>query len=178
MNFRRRRQRERDLDEEIRFHLETEAGQHMADGLSAREANDVARRAFGSVALSQEITRQMWGWNQFARIGQDVRYALRTLVRTPAFAVTAVLSLALGIGANVASFSIADALLLRPMPIARPAEVVAINGQSAQEAFEGVSYPDLQDLRREARSFAALGGYRLNRFGYAPSPDSVAQMKF
>src|SRR4051812_22035724 len=112
--------RERDLDDEIRFHLEEEAREGMASGLSAREARDAARRAFGSVELSKEVTRQMWNGSAFSRVGRDVRYAVRTMARTPGFAVTAVLSLALGVGANVASFSIADALLLRPPAIERP----------------------------------------------------------
>jgi putative ABC transport system permease protein len=173
-----RRRREHELEEEIRFHLDTEAEQGIAGGLSATEAREAARRAFGSVALSKEITRQMWGWNLLARIGQDTRYAARTLARTPAFSVTAVLSLALGIGATVASFSIADALLLRPLPVSRPSEVLAINGQSPHNQFEGVSYPDLRDLRRDARSFTDVVGYRLNRFAFARSHESAPQMKF
>jgi putative ABC transport system permease protein len=172
------RRQERELDEEIRFHLEEEARERMAEGMSADEARDAARRAFGSVGLSKEVTRQMWKGSSLNRLGQDLRYTVRTLARTPGFAITAVLSLALGIGANVASFSIADALLLRPLPVERPDEVVAINGQSAANAFEGVSHPDLRDLRRDARSFTDVVGYRLNRFGYAPTRDAVAQMKF
>jgi macrolide transport system ATP-binding/permease protein len=177
MRFR-RRQREQELDEEIRFHLETEAEQRMAAGLSAREARDAARRAFGSVGLAKEITRQMWTWNLLTRIGQDVRYALRTLARTPAFAVTAILSLALGIGANVASFSIADALLLRPLPVSRPSEIVAINAHRPDNAFDGVAYAHLRDLRRDARSFTGIVGYRLNRFAFATASDAPPQMKF
>src|SRR5690349_20642735 len=143
MRFRRRR--EHDLDEEIRFHLDTEAEQRVADGLSEQDARLAARRAFGSVELSKEITRQMWTSSLLTRIGQDVRYALRTLLRAPAFAAAAVLSLALGIGANVASFSIADALLLRPLPIARPSEVLAINRVSPENAFENVAWNHLRD---------------------------------
>jgi putative ABC transport system permease protein len=172
------RRREQELDDEIRFHLEEEARQRRAEGLSAREASDAARRAFGSVELSKEVTRQMWKWSSLGRLGRDFRYAIRTLGRSPGFAVTAVLSLALGIGANVAAFSIADALLLRPMPFDRPDEVVAINGHSAASTIEGVSYPDLLDLRRTSQSFADMAGYRLNRFGYAPTRDAMAQMKF
>src|SRR4051812_8275539 len=170
--------RERELDDEIRFHLEEEARERMASGLSPGEAQNAARRAFGSVELSKEVTRQMWNWSAFSRVGRDLRYAVRMLARTPGFALTAVLSLAVGIGANVASFSIADALLLRPPAIDRPDEVVAINGRSAGNEFEGVSCPDLRDLRREARSFTDLVGYRLNRFGYAPTREAPAQMKF
>ena len=176
MRFRRRR--EQDLDEEIRFHLDAEAARRMAGGLSESDARLAARRAFGSVELSKEITRQMWTWSFLTRIGQDVRYALRALRRAPAFAAAAILSLALGIGANVASFSIADALLLRPLPIREPSEVLAINRTSPENSFEPVPWNHLRDLRRSARSFTGIAGYRLNRFAFAASADSLPQMKF
>src|SRR3954464_4761169 len=99
-----RRRLDAELDEEIRFHLEVEAEEQRRAGLSPREARDAAHRYFGNVGQVKEITRQMWGWNLLTRIRQARRSARRTLARTPAFAATAILSLALGIGANVASF--------------------------------------------------------------------------
>ena len=90
---------------------------------------------------------------------------------------TAVLSLGLGIGANIASFSLADAFLFRPLPVERPSEVVAINGRTSQESLQGVSYPDLRDLREKSRSFTDVIGYKLTRFAFARVPDAVPQMR-
>ena len=83
----------------------------------------------------------MWGWTSLERLWRDTRYSLRSLRQSPGFALTAVLSLALGIGANTASFSLADALILRPPAIANPGQVLAINANSPRNPFDGVSYP-------------------------------------
>lgn len=177
MFFRIRRRSDRELEEEIRYHLDTEIEERIRSGMAPHEAELAARREFGNVCQVQEVTRQMWGWNFFQRIWQDARYAARTLARTPVFAVTAVLSLGLGIGANIASFSLADAFLFRPLPEERPSEVVAINCRTSQESLQGVSYPDLRDLREKSRSFTDVIGYKLTRFAFARVPDAVPQMR-
>ncbi len=173
----RRRRAENELDEEIRFHLDLEVEERRGAGVTACEAELAARREFGNMAQVREVTRQMWGWNWADRVWRDLRYSIRALRRSPVFAVTAVLSLALGIGVNVAAFSLADAFLFRPAPVERPWEVVAINGETAQNRLEGVSYPDLQDLRGKNGSFSGVVGYTLARFAFAPSPAAVPQMR-
>src|SRR5213082_1601728 len=92
---------------------------------------------------------------------EDGRYALRLLVRNPGFTAVATLSLALGIGANSAIFSLADALLLRPLPVYHPGSVVTISTDSANESggMGGVSYPDYRDLRDKTRSFDGLTAF-------------------
>jgi hypothetical protein len=95
-----------DLDEEIRFHLEEEAEEQQAAGLSAEDARRAARRDFGNVTLIHENTREIWSWLSLERFIQDVRYGSRMLLATPLVSSVAVLSLALGIGANTAIFSV------------------------------------------------------------------------
>ncbi len=114
------KRRERELDEELRFHLEAEAEEQQASGLPADAAEAAARRDFGSVALIREATRESWGWGSAERLMQDLRDGVRALRATPGVTAVAILSLALGIGANSAIFSVVDTLLLRALPVAAP----------------------------------------------------------
>src|SRR5437867_1841791 len=107
--------RERELDEELQAHLRMSARDRIERGSTPEQARRDALREFGNMALIQETTREMWGWTSLERIARDTRYAVRALRHNPGFALTAVLSLAIGIGANTASFSLADALLFRPL---------------------------------------------------------------
>ena len=121
------RDRERELDEELRFHLEEEATERLAAGMNATDARFAARRELGNVGLVREETRAAWSWTFVEQALQDLRYAVRTVLHSPAFTVLAVLSLALGIGANTAIYSFMDALLMRRLPVAEPGSLVAVN---------------------------------------------------
>jgi len=130
-----RRGNEQDLDREIRAHLELEAEEQIEAGQSPVEAPYAARRAFGNVTLIQEVTREMWGWTALERLGQDLRYAMRMMRKSPGFTAVAVLSLALGIGANTAIFSVTDALFWKLLPVKDPRQLVQIvagNGKEGQ----------------------------------------------
>lgn len=122
-----RRSKEAELHEELQFHLEEEAEQRQEDGQAEEEAQWAARRELGNFSRVGEDTRAMWGWTILEQLGQDVRYALRTMAANRLFTLLAVLSLALGIGANTAIFSFMDAILLRSLPVADPGSLVVLN---------------------------------------------------
>src|SRR5215470_9074435 len=115
-----RKQRERDLERELRSDMELETAEQEARGLPSDQARDAARRALGNLTLIQEDTREMWGWSWFERFFQDIRFAVRLFRKAPAFTAVALLSLALGIGANTAVFSLLDAVLLKTLPVREP----------------------------------------------------------
>ena len=155
--------RDRDLDDELTFHLEREIGKLAASGLPASEASRQARVAFGGIEQVKEDYRDTRGLRPaewLSDIVGEIRHAGRMLARTPAFTLVAVLSLALGIGANAAMFSLADAELLRPLPVPDPSEVVTIATSSPDDRGSGVSYPNYRDLRAASRSFDGLVAYR------------------
>src|SRR5215831_17581052 len=111
---------------------------------------------------------------------QDVRYGLRLLAASPAFAVVAVISLAVGIGANCAIFSFADALLLRPLPVARPGEVLTVGSRSSVEAFNASSlvssYRDYVDIRDRNKSFDGLAAFSYLTVGFATDPTATPKL--
>lgn len=147
---------EADLEEELQAHLAIETKQLMDGGLSREQAEVEARRRFGSRALVMEATREVRGHGAFARLFQDIRYAARVLRRAPAFTMAAVLSLAMGIGATTAVFSIADTVFLRPLPYqdARQLFWVGIRFTSINREF--VPSPDYVAWRRDTRTFQQL----------------------
>jgi len=131
--FLRRDRLDRELEEEMRFHLEMKVRENLDAGMTPREARNTARREFGNMTLLREVSREMWGFRSLDTLAQDVRYGLRQLGRQPVFTAVAVLSLALGIGANTAIFSLIDAVLLKTLPVKNPDQLVLFNWVSGPE---------------------------------------------
>jgi predicted permease len=140
-----RRKRERELEEEVRGHLRMAARDRTERGESVGEAEAGARLEFGNLGLVQEVTREMWGWASLERLVQDLRYGMRMLLRSPGFTAAAVLSLALGIGANTAIFSVIDALLLKRLPVPHPERLYTFGFQGGGIDFE--AYPTYEKFR-------------------------------
>ena len=116
MILRRGRADER-LDDELRFHLEQQIAENIAAGMSAEEARHAALRAFGNPTALRDQARETWSWSGVELMLRDARIAVRTLLRAPGFALAAILVMALGIGANVALFTVVHAVLLKPLPL-------------------------------------------------------------
>ena len=157
-----RRQRlERDLDRELRDHLERRVADLRQAGLSEDDARRQAAIELGGVEQVQEDVRETWIWRWLEDALRDVRYAARSLRRSPAFTATAVLSLAIGIGASAALFSLVDQVLFRLLPVRDPEHLVLIDwkGNSLSDnrgTYNLMSYPICRDLQQQDRLFEGV----------------------
>ncbi|MBX3280233.1 MAG: ABC transporter permease [Acidobacteria bacterium] len=156
MKFLRRQQREEELEAEIRNHLDEAIRDRIERGESPDEARANALREFGNVGLVKEVTREMWGWGWLERLGLDLRFGLRMLRRNPAFALAAILSLAIGIGANTALFSVANAVLWRPLPYPHAERLVRVGEWNSAAA--------LAALKQKQRAFDGLAAWSARDF--------------
>ena len=156
-----------DLSEEIREHLEEKVEGLVRNGMSPRDAEFAARREFGNVTLTEESARDVWRWPSVENLLNDIRYGFRMLRNNPGFSVVAIVTLALGIGANTAIFSVVDRALIRPLPYWQPNRLITVTEVRPQEgkASESetriwdASYPDYLDWTGQSKSFQSLAGF-------------------
>lgn len=155
------RQRGHDLSEEIRQHLEEKIDALIEGGVSREEAVSRARREFGNVTLIEERSGEVWRWSFLDQLVSDVQYAFRQIRKSPAFVVAAVLTLAVGIGANTAVFSVINAVVLRPLPFSEPDRLVSVLDLRTRgtPTPDNVSYPDFFDFRKYNHVFEHLVCY-------------------
>lgn len=144
---------ESELDAEMQFHLDQLIEEGTARGLSPTEARLSALRAMGGLTQYKEEARDMWGVRWLTDFADDMRFAVRSLSRVPGLTAFVVVALALGTGLTAAAFSMLDALVFRPYPVADPARVVTLVGKSRDNAFEAFSYREYVDIRRATRSY-------------------------
>ena len=166
----RRRSAEADLAEELRFHLAEETERNVARGMAPEEAALAARRAFGNVTAHGEAARATFTWQWVEDLAQDVRYGLRALLKDKGFTAAVLLIVALGIGANTATFTLVDALILRPLPVPHPEQLVAIGNRARTGSMSTggpntglASYPVYADLRDQ--NHVVTGLYAQGRTG-------------
>jgi putative ABC transport system permease protein len=143
------------LREEMELHLAEKAAELEADGFTTEHARAEARRRFGNVVLKHEESREIWMTRCASELGQDVRYGLRMMVKKPMVTIVAVLTLALGVGANTAIFSIVDAVLLRSLPYRDPDRLVRIYFNEPGAGLRDVRFskPELDDLQTRSGVF-------------------------
>ena len=177
--------RSKALGEEMELHLAEKAEELQADGMTAERARDEARQRFGNVGLKQEESREIWMTRFWSELAQDVRYGCRTMAANKAFGALAVLSLALGVGANTAIYSLMDSILFRALPVADPEALVVLNWRSLPpqnaskqwvhvvHGIQGIFWPGdkgtlasgifpygaFETLREDNPVFSALFGY-------------------
>lgn len=148
----------RELEEEMQFHLQMKARKLQAGGLSERDAPFAAQRQFGNPLLLKELSGDAWGWRWLETLLQDVRFAGRTMRRDKAFTAIAVLTLALGIGANCVVFSFVDSVSMRPLPVRDSDGLVRLFSTDADSLQGSMSYPDLRDFSAQAKDSIELTG--------------------
>src|SRR5215831_3218403 len=156
-----------DLSEEIREHLEEKVEGLVRNGMSPEDAEFAARREFGNVSLTEERARDVWRWPTVENLLNDIRYGFRMLRNNPGFSVVAIVTLALGIGANTAIFSVVDRALIRPLPYWQPNRLITLGEVRPQEGKSSesdtriwnASYPDYLDWTRQSKSFESLAGF-------------------
>jgi predicted permease len=167
------KKRDADLERELRSDLELEEEEQREGGISAEEVRYAALRAFGNPALIREQTRATWSWTRLESLARDLRFSLRTLRRTPGFTIIAILVMALGIGANVALFTVVRGVLLKPLPFQDPDRLVMLYESTLHEndmtGYNVVAGGIYAEWKKQNQSFSNLGLVKDSRVGLSGS---------
>jgi len=172
INWWQSKKRDADLERELRSDLELEEEEQLEAGVSKEEARYAALRAFGNPILIREQTGAVWSWNWLESLARDLRHSLRTLRRTPGFTIIAILVMALGIGANVALFTVVRGVLLKPLPFDDPDRLVMLyeaglekDGTPGFNVVAGGIYAEWKDQNRSYSSLALAKDIRVGLSG-------------
>ena len=163
-----KRWREEELAEELESHLKMAAQDRVERGEPLTDTEHAARREFGNVGLIREVTRDTWGGGSFDRLIQDLRFGARMLAKSPGFTAVAILTLALGIGANTALFSVVNGVLFNPLPYPQPEQLVTLHESKPNFESGSISFPNFKDWRKENTTFSMMGisrGYSFSLTG-------------
>jgi predicted permease len=168
----------KDLDQDIRDHMAIETQENIERGMSPDQARTWALRKFGNVTRVKEETRKVWSFTWLEQFWADVCFGIRALWKHPGFAIVAVLTLALGIGANTAIFSVVEGVILAPLPYPQPDRLVLVQESRPNLAHLDISYPDFLDWQRSVRSFQQMAaltwrGYDLTGPGASAHLDGM-----
>ena len=156
----RRRQFDADLEEEMRLHLELRRRERIQSGMSADEARAASHRRFGNVTALRERSHVAWGWEWLEHLAQDVNYGVRAMSRSPGITLVALVSLALGIGANTAIFSLVDTVMLKSLPVREPSRLVLFGDGLDQGISDGFpnpwlfTYPFYREMQKRNQVFS------------------------
>jgi predicted permease len=156
--------KQRELEEELSSHLQMSQQDRQDRGESPQQAAQSARREFGNVALVEHVTRDQWRGRRLDEFLQDLRFALRTLRKSPGFTAVAILTLALGIGANTSLFSVVNAVLLNPIPYPHPEQLVMLHESKPNFRSGSISYPNFRDWQHDNHSFSSMAVIRDTSF--------------
>ena len=172
----RRRKFDREMDEEMRLHLELRETEHAANGVPGEEAYTMARKNFGNSLAVREVSHDSWGWAWLEHLSQDLRFAFRMFSKTPGFTAIAVLTLALGIGANTAIFSFVYGVLLAPLPYRDASRIIVLNETTPRVGNVSVSHPNFLDWRAQSRAFSQMAAVYHVGFNLAgvSQPENIA----
>src|SRR5262245_24915549 len=174
----RRGRAERELDEELQFHLEKKIEEGIAEGLSPEEARYRALRAMGGLEKQKEEMRDARRVHWFTDFFDDIRYAFRSLRRTPGLTAFVVMTIALGIGMTSAPFSMLDGLTFRPYPVSRPREIVSLVSTSRDNSFENFSYREYLDIRNQTKSYdGVIANTTVLSVGFSAQPGETPRVR-
>ncbi len=164
------------LNEELQFHLDQQIAENIAAGMSAEEARHAAMRAFGNPTALRDQARNTWSWTWLEQFFRDIRIGIRTLARSPGFAIVSILVMAIGIGANVSLFTIVRSVLLRPLPFKDPDRLVMLYGSSGDDKYNVVAPGDFYDWQQETHDFEQMAIWRWSGYGITTDKSEMPEL--
>jgi hypothetical protein len=164
------RKRDRDLDEELRIHIAFATEENLRRGMSPQQARTAAMRSFGGITQTRETYRQQRGIPMLETLNRDIRFGFRQLLRSPGFAITAILTLALGVGANTAIFTLIDSIVLRPLPYPDQDRLVSISADGL------LPKGWIRALQQNSQSFSSIAAYGQNAESNVTGTDSAERV--